>query len=226
MSAQLLQATKAILAMPYYKNEHARSGTAVHGHEDAVALKLKDAGFTEELKINYPNMSKSLLKNWAKTVNETKLREVAASMPLGSYIVQPAGSQGFPDVLVRDFDDRFIAFECKSSSAGVCPMWNDSLPRPNAIYILNSGKYNTTTVFLGRDVISPEEQALMDEQEKAIEKIVNKYKQKLATLDVHNRGWVQKSRKQHFQYGGNLKVDYFIHSDKMMCEQNVLDFVK
>lgn len=212
--------------MPYYKNEHARSGTTVHGHEDAVSLKIKDAGFTEQLKENYPTLSKSLLRRWAETGDDTKLLVAAKGMPNGSYITQPAGSQGFPDVLVRDFDGRFIAFECKSSKGGASPMWNDSLPKPNAIYILNSGKYNETTMFLGRDVITPEEQTLMNEQEKLIEQIVNQYKEKLAKMDKFNRGWLQKSRRQHFQYGGNQKVDYFKHIDRKKCEKNVLDFVK
>lgn len=226
MSAKLLKATKLILAMPYYKNEHARSGVTIHGHENAVSLKIKEAGFSEELKENYPTLSKSLLRRWAETGDDFKLLLAASNMPKGSYITQPAGSQGFPDVLVRDFDGRFLAFECKSIQGGVCPMWNDSLPKPNAIYILNSGKYNETTIFLGRDVISTEEQEVMNEQEKLIEQIVNQYKVKLSSLDKFNRGWLQKSRRQHFQYGGNTKVDYFKHIDRMKCENNVLDFVK
>jgi hypothetical protein len=105
-------------------------------------------------------------------------------------------------------------------------MWNDSLPRPNAVYIFNSGRYNTTTVFMGRDVISQAEQDLLDKKEREYKKIDDKYKKLLAELDVHNRGWQQKARKQHFQYGGKDKTDYFSHSKKSICEQNVLDFVK
>lgn len=212
--------------MPYFKNEHARSGVTVHGHEDAVALKLADSGFAEKDKKDYPTLSKSLLRKWATTGDETQLRLATSSMPNGSYITQPAGSQGFPDILVKDFDGRYFAFECKSTKGSGTPMWNDSLPKPNAIYVMNSGKYNSTTLFIGRDVISSAEQKLMDEQEKAIEQIVEQYKQKLASMDVFNRGWLQKSRRQHFQYGGNTKTDYFKHADRSKCEQNVLNFVK
>jgi len=226
LSTQLHQAVTAILKMPYYKNDHARSGVKISGHEDAVALKLSDAGFTEVQKSTYPGLSKSILREWAKTGNDVAVRQATKGMALGTYINQPAGSQGFPDVLVLDFDNRFIAFECKSSSGGGCPMWNDSLPKPNSIYIMNSGKYNQTTMFLGRDVITQAEQDLMDEQEKAIEKIVNEYKAKLASIDAFNRGWQQKSRRQHFQYGGGNKTDYFKHAARAKCEQNVLNFVK
>lgn len=226
MSNKLHTALTNIMAMPYFKNEHARSGVTVHGHEDAVALKLADAGFDEDSKTSYPKLSKSLLAKWAKDGDETQLRKATAGMKPGSFIKQPAGSQGFPDVLVLDYDNKFVAFECKSSKGSACPMWNDSLPKPNAIYIMNSGKYNATTVFLGRDVISPAEQKLMDEQEKAIEKIVNEYKKKLSSIDIFSRGWQQKSRRQHFQYGGGTKTDYFKHPDRLKCEQNALNYVK
>lgn len=226
MSNQLLKATKSILLMPYYKNDQARSGQVVHGHELAVAIKLQESGFTITEKSNYPKLGKAMLKNWARIGIDTELRVALANMPLGSIIVQPAGSQGFPDILIRDFDDRFIGFECKSTKNGTCPMWNDSLPRPNAVYIFNSGRYNTTTVFMGRDVITQAEQDLLDKKEREYKKIDEKYKKLLAELDVHNRGWQQKARKQHFQYGGKDKTDYFSHSKKSICEQNVLDFVK
>lgn len=226
MSTQLHAAMTSVIAMPYFKNEHARSGGAVHGHEDAVALKLKDHGFVEESKNNYPKLSKALLRKWAETGNDKKLKEVAGNMPNGSYITQPAGSQGFPDVLVRDFDGRFIAMECKSTQSSGTPMWNDSLPKPNSIYIMNSGKYNQTTVFMGRDVITQAQQDLMDEQEREIQLIVEKYASKLSAIDTFKRGFLQKSRRQHFQQGGGNKTNYFTHADRKKCEQNVLNFVK
>jgi len=226
MSKQLLKATKQILTMSYYKNDQARSGQVVHGHENAVATKLLEAGFSETNKKDYPKLGKAVLKEWARNSVDTNLRIALADMPLGSIIVQPAGSQGFPDILVRDFDDRFIGFECKSTKNGTCPMWNDSLPRPNAVYIFNSGKYNTTTVFLGHDVITDALQSLLDKKEQEYKKIDNKYKKLVDELDIHNRGWQQKARKQHFQYGGKDKTDYFSHTKRTICEQNVLNFVK
>jgi hypothetical protein len=105
-------------------------------------------------------------------------------------------------------------------------MWNDNLPKPNTIYVLSSGIQDATTVFMGRDVISPEEQALMDEEEAEIAKIVKKYNQKMSAIDKFNRGWLQKSRKQHFQGGGNAKTNYFTHSSRTQCEVNALDFAK
>lgn len=226
MSDQLYKAMQGILAMPYYKNQNARSGEVTHGHEDAVGNKLKEFGFTTCLKEDHKSITKTILRHWADTGNVSKLKVAAQSMPLGSYITQPAGTQGFPDVLVRDYNDRFLALECKSIKGSGAPMWNDSLPKPNAIYILNSGKYNTTTFFLGHDVISPEELAMMKELEEENNRRSKEYELKLAKIDKFNRGWVQRARKQHFQFGGKDKTNYFVHIDRQKCEQNVLEFAR
>jgi hypothetical protein len=79
---------------------------------------------------------------------------------------------------------------------------------------------------MGQDVISPEEQALMDEQEAEIAKLVKQYNEQLKAIDKFNRGWLQKSRKQHFQGGGNLKTNYFTHSSREACEKNALEFAQ
>jgi hypothetical protein len=226
MSKQLHQALTNILAMPYYKNEHARSGVTIHGHEDAVALKLSDTGFTEINKSVYPGLSKSILKEWAETGNDVAVRYATKGMAVGTFINQPAGSQGFPDILVKDYNDRFVAFECKSGQAGECPMWNDNIPKPNSIYILSSGNQNATTIFLGKDVITQATYDLFAQQEAEIELIVQKYKSMSIAADSFNRGWVQKSRKQHFQAGGGALTNYFTHSDRAKCEQNALVYAK
>jgi hypothetical protein len=212
--------------MPYFKNEHARSGTSIHGHEDAVAVKLLDAGFAEIQKTSYPKVTKGLLKKWAETSDDTALQLATKGLASGTYIVQPAGSQGFPDILVKDFNGRFIAIECKSGKNGQCPMWNDNVPKPMTIYVLSSGARDATTVFMGHDVITEAEQQLMNEQEAAIAKVVKEYNAKMAAIDKHNRGWLQKSRKQHFQGGGGEKTNYFTHVDRAKCEQAVLDYAK
>lgn len=224
MSTQLHSALSNILAMPYFKNENARSGGAVNGHEDAVAVKIRDAGFTELQKTSYPKLKKGLLGKWAETGDDTELRKATSGMPVGTFILQPAGSQGFPDILVKDWGNRFVAIECKSGKNGVCPMWNDNTPKPLAIYVLSSGAMNATTIFMGRDVITPEEQTLMDEQEAAVAKVVEEYNKKIKSIDKFNRGWHQKSRKQHFQGGGGAKTNYFTHTSRQLCEKNALEY--
>lgn len=212
--------------MPYFKNENARSGGADYGHETAVAKLILKAGFKQEDKSSYPKLKKGLLKKWAETGDDSKLREVTKGMPVGTFILQPAGSQGFPDILVKDDNDRFVAIECKSGQNGRCPMWNDNLPKPDTIYILSSGAVNETTIFLGRDVMTS---ALLDSQKQMVEdlkKIVLKYKKINESLDVFGRGWDTKFRPQNFQGGGELLTNYFTHKDRNRCELNALEYAK
>lgn len=226
MSIQLHTAINDILSMPYYKNENARSGGADYGHEAAVAVRIASAGFTEYQKKNFPKLKKGLLKKWAESGNDADLRKVTAGLPPGTYILQPAGSQGFPDVLVKDFNDRFVAVECKSVKGGLTPMWNDNLPKPNTIYILSSGKANATTVFLGKDVMPKE---ILESQQSMIKEFndtVARYKLTISTLDKYNRGWDIKFRPQNFQGGGGKKTNYFTHQDRRQCEKNVLEYAK
>jgi len=226
MSQQLHTAVTKILAMPYFKNEHARSGGAKYGHEKAVAIRIKDAGFTEVDRINYPNLKKSLLKKWARTGDDTALRQATQGLPLGSYILQPAGSQGFPDVLVLDFNNIFVSLECKSGKTGLNPMWNDSLPNPNTIYILSSGIRNETTVFMGRDVISEEELDCRENFLLDIKALINKYKELMPNLDTFERGWVLGARQQFSQAGGGIKTNYFIHPKRRACELLALEYAR
>lgn len=224
MSTQFHSAMTAILAMPYFKNETAKSGGAIYGHEAAVAERIKAAGFVEINKSQYPGLKKGLLKKWAESGDVTDLRKVTQGMPVGSYVLQPAGSQGFPDVLVLDFDDRFIAVECKSGKSGLCPMWNDNLPKPDTIYVLSSGQRNETTVFLGRDVISEEEYNTQISFWKEQKQLETKYRAIMKPLDKFSRGWDIKGRPQNFQAGGDKKVNYFTHTSRKQCETNVLNF--
>lgn len=224
MSLQLYQAFEKIKDMNYFRNDHARSGTTDHGHETAVIEKFKETGFTEVDKQLFKGLRKGLLKTWAETGNEIELREKTLEMPLGSFICQPGGSQGFPDVLVRDFNDRYIAVECKSGKDGRTPMWNDNLPKPNAIYILSSGHYNKTTLFLGRDVLDPRIPTNRDKLQETADILVRENTEKNLLVDTFERGFVTKFRQQHFQIGGSHMTDYFIHKDRIKCEINVLEF--
>jgi len=210
--------------MGYYKNDHAQSGTVKHAHENEVAVGFRSAGFTEEPKTAYPKLTGKILKTWAKGGPDTELKTVTNGMPEGSFIIQPAGSQGFPDILVKDFGGKFYAVECKSAK-GTCPMWNDNVPRPNSIYIFCSQSVNQTTVFLGRDVIDPSMYEAMEKVKEATALAFKAQKHILGAADKFNRGWSLRIRWQNCQGGGAEKTNYFTHKDRTKCEKNVLEFV-
>jgi hypothetical protein len=223
MSKQLHNAMEEILKMPYYKNEHARSGEYFSGHEDAVADKLNLSGF-----LNYSdsdckkNINKKIINEWIKSTDDTAVRAALSNMPSGSYIQQPLGSQQFPDFLIKDFDGRFISAECKSTKGKQAPMWNDNVPKPNTIYIFSSEKEDSTTVFLGKDVITEEAIEILEEHYKTLKLLEVEFNKSMAKLDKYCRGWASHFRRQNFQEGGLIKTNYFTHEDRKYCESEVL----
>lgn len=238
LSNKLRVAFEEILKMPYFENERARSGKTINGHEDAIAIRFEEAGLTKLQNEDYPRLKKNVIKDWAKTKFDsdfiknisntkwkTKTNITFNDMPLGSFIEQPAGSQSFPDFLVRDFNGRFIAVEAKSGRNGVHPMWNDNLPHPGAIYILSSGKLNETTLFNGSDVISDEMVSLREQLTEKLKEVMEWGRTQSIDLDEFNRGWDLKFRTQNFQGRGKDKTNYFTHPDRKKCEENVLEFV-
>lgn len=224
MSVQLHSAMVDMLAMPYFKNEAAKSAGAEYGHEDAVATRLVVAGFKAVEKSAFPKLRQAMLKKWAASGDATELEAAMTDMPAGTFILQPAGSNSFPDILVKDFGGRLVTIECKSVSDGYTPMWNDNLPKPNTLYVLSSGRRNETTLFMGRDVISDEiiaNQAAMISELKAI---VDKYRELNQAADTHARGWDVKFRPQSFQTGSAILTNYFTHADRSRCEENALQY--
>lgn len=220
MSTQFNEAMVEIINMPYYKNQHHQSGSVNFGHEDAIKEVLIKHNFVE---YQLRKVKKSILKEWAETSNDSDLRKALFYLKPGQFIVQPGGSQNFPDILVYDYSDRFISLECKSGKSA-CPTWNDNIPKPNSIYIFSSLKYNATTAFLGKDVISEKERQAFIQQREEFKKINDMYKKMLSKLDKFNRGWALTARPKYSQYGGGNKVDYFTHPSRQLCETNVLKF--
>ena len=247
-----------IIAMPYYKNDSQRSGKVSKGHEDAIALRLKEAGFSEvnthhqDKTSNIPKLLKEVLNEWIdtdlapdflleKTDKEYKRVKDAhktrrfKNMPLGSFIAQPCGSNSFPDFLIRDFDGRFFPLEAKSGkkqdnketlddATTAAPMWNDNLPKHGAIYVYSNEKNNKTTVALGKDLIDKEVIEIRKEMDRDTALLVESYKARIRAADKKRRGWDPGYRPQNFQSGGMEFTDWFNHSDKEQCEQNVLAF--
>lgn len=226
MSQQLFEATQNILKMPYFKNDHATSGNDENGHELAILEVLKRSGFKEVPVTDYPNLTQKILKEWVETSDATTLEQVLASMPEGSCILQPGGTQCPPDTLVKDFGGRIVAYEAKSSSKGYTPMWNDSVPSPNVIYVFSSGKLNETTIFLGKDVIDEKMYKVLMESKRRHDAITEELKPAMMEADTFNRGWIQKVRPQHFQMGTKDKTNFFTHTSRANCEKNALDFAK
>lgn len=207
--------TMDIKNMPYYKNYAAASG-AVHNisnQEDEVAEMLIKNELTDRTKSNIMT-NRASVSDWLKNPRN------AVSMPPMSFISQPCGTHDSPDFLVKLEHGVVFGIECKSSD-GYCPMYNSGGIKQNLIYVLSSKKKNQTTVYVGRDIMTIAQQNLINEliqKQKVLEK---EYNEKLKAIDIHHRGINYGTRPAIQQAGGESYTNYFIHSEREMCEQNV-----
>ena len=238
MTTQLHTSFKAILAMPHYANAASSGKLRYDSHELALCAVFESNGYkrieqfslgknrngrTVKL-LTYPKLKKkALLRAVASSNKQAELELLCGLMPPGTYIHQPAGSQSFPDFLIRDFSGTFIVVEAKSG-AGAGPVWNDSLPKAGAVYVMSSGKHNASTVWLGEDWISTEESAIFEQLYKDIARLVTKANASLVALNTHQRGFQYYARNKHQQAGSQEYTDPFQHPMRAECEAHVLTF--
>lgn len=242
MSQQLYNFFTAVQQMPHWANQHSGGRKRVDSHEEALSTELVNAGFSEVIQTTmstnkngkpkkiskYPKLKKqSLLKaiDLSGQARQDAISELVPGMSPGTFIRQPAGSQSFPDYLICDFSGKFVVVEAKSGR-GPNPVWNDSRPRKDSVYIMSSGKYNKSTFWLGQDWLTAEQDAIFTNLYKIIDKAVKDANKQLKDTDVLKRGFQYYNRKKHQQGGLVEFTDPFRHPDRNKCEKNVLDFAK
>jgi hypothetical protein len=213
-----------IKAMPYFRN-YAAAGGAVHNianHETAVADVLARNGLVAW---NPDNQFRKAHPRWTDMIHEWIDRpETAADMPLNSFMSQPCGTNGNPDFIIKFGENQVIGVECKSSNE-TCPMYNSGSIKQNYIYLFTSKRTNATTIFVGRDVMSLEQQRIMDELEAKHRELDKEYNARLRAIDIHHRGVSYYTRPMIQQSGGAEYTNYFTHAERGQCEQNVYSFI-
>jgi hypothetical protein len=190
--------------MPYYKNYAAVSG-AVHNiakQEDAVKDIFINNGLVE----------------CAKTMKK--------AIPPLSFVSQPNGPNQNPDFLVRFGCDVIYKFECKSTSKNSNkPVYNSGGIKQDVIFVYSSAGYNKTTLYVGGDVCSMEQQRLIDELIQRQKEIEIEYNEKIRAADVNKRGVSYYTRPMIMQSGSTELTNYFTHHDRERCEQRVYEFM-
>ena len=89
------------------------------------------------------------------------------------FIVEPYGSQNYPDLMVFN-ENKIIMVESKftSGKAGM-PMWNSNLPKKDSFYVYGSGKLNTLTYFVGNSLLQENTRNALIDIENKIKKITD-----------------------------------------------------
>ena len=136
-----------------------------------------------------------------------------------TYISQPNGIQQSPDFRILH-GGKTIDVECKSSKQAF-PLYNSGLPKPGVVYVFSSQKYDSTTIYFADDVVTDKKRELYDALTAEYKKILHEFQCKEGWDD--SRGFDFYMRAMYSQKGGAHKTDYFMHSDRMKCEQHVLD---
>ena len=219
---------KEIQNLPYYKNHAAASG-AVHNfaqHEDAVAAVFNSNGLVQWVPKIIEKPSSEKVWSWMdySIKNEKPEIELVTPMPDYSYISQPCGTHDSPDFLVKLNKNIFLGIECKSAD-GYFPMYNSGGIKQNLIYVFCSKKVNATTIYVGKDVLSIEQQKIIDELISKQRLLEKEYNEKLKAIDVHHRGVSYYTRPMIQQSGGAEFTNYFTHTEREQCEQNVYSFI-
>jgi hypothetical protein len=142
----------------------------------------------------------------------------------GTFAYQPYGNNKNPDFLVQ-YKGKQYNIECKTSK-GATPVYNGGLPKPDYIYIFSSQKYNETTIYYGRDILSDNTRKEFSNLVADLRKTLDRYKKKIVDSDRHVRGFSFYIRNMYTQAGTSDKTDYFYHADRQKCEARVLDSVR
>lgn len=204
--------------------------------EDRFEASLKKYGFNRRVPQDIDNILSAIKKNILDKKSDLLLDNIYAledkSME-NCFICQPYGSQNFPDFLIFTAK-KIIAIEIKySSNKSSKPMWNSNLPKANAIYIFGAYGLSDVTFFLGRDVLSMEERieliSFFENNAKRLEEeFRKKMKNKLDNMNYKfDRGfdvYIRVAYEQNKNINKYANADYFSHTDRIKCENNVIEF--
>ena len=136
------------------------------------------------------------------------------------YISQPNGIQASPDFRVFLPNGKTVDIECKSSK-NTYPTYNGGLPKKGVVYIFSSKRYDETTVFFADDVVSDTKRDLYRGLVSRLNDVLVEYQEDPDWKD-DDRGFDFYIRNMYTQSGAGKK-DYFKHSDRQRCENNVLN---
>ena len=207
--------------------------------EDRFETSLKRYGFNrrmhddKEMKTILSSIKNDILDKKSDKIIDNIYALEDKSME-NCFVCQPYGSQNFPDFLIFT-SKKIIAIEIKySSGKSSSPMWNSNLPKANAIYIFGSYGRGDVTFFIGDDVLPMSERNELIDFFEEIKKLEDNFKNKMKKDNQNNlfaykfdRGfnvYVRRAYEQNKTINENAKIDYFLHEDRIKCENNVIEF--
>ena len=198
--------------------------------KEILELNFVSGGYQEsehEITVENVLISNGFLKSKIKKITKFQRDKAlnGADIPglkEGEYISQPTGKNDSPDFILK-YKGKLYFIECKSSKT-THPTYNGGLPKEEYIYIFTSEKTDETTIFYGKDVVSPEKRKLYSELLLELGDILHKY-QNIPEWKNDSRGFDYYIRNMYTQSGGSENTNYFTHKKRLICEQNVLNSI-
>lgn len=191
--------------------------------EDIFEEKLNAQGY-KSIKLHIDKeLKKVIMSSDAPIKNESDL--------IG-YIKEPFNSQSFPDFLIIE-KSHIIPIELKTSDDSDKPMWNNSLPKQNAIYVFMAysckPELREVVFFRGCDVITKEATDVFKSRLKEAQEQSKFENQELTSLDSFNHGWdiyVRANFQQKRHDVDNTYTSFVKHPNKELNKQKVLQYLR
>ena len=108
---------------------------------------------------------------------------------------------------------------------GNTPMYNSGGVKPHYIYVFCSEKTNQTTIYLGKSIITIEQNKILEELQQQIKALVVVANEKLKMTDINDRGICYYPRAMINQAGGNKCTNYFDHKNRQKAEDEVFKWL-
>ena len=217
-SCSLFLLFKEIITMTYFRNHAAASGF-VHPpacHEDAIVKILEEKHGFKEVRLPV-GISKKEAENWIDNPELAKIKR-------GSYILQPFGTHQSPDFIIRGECGKIVFLEAKSA-VGTHPMYNSGGVKSKYIYAFCSKKTNQTTIYLGKSIITTEQNEIISAYIQKLRTFDAEINATLKKLDINHRGICFYTRPMINQAGGKSFTNYFDHEHSQKAEDDVFKWL-
>lgn len=139
---------------------------------------------------------------------------------------QPLGKQNYPDLLVFD-ENRLVCIEAKFSTKGQSkPVWNGGLPTQGGVYIFGSRLKEDLTFFLGRDVVSSQDENIL---RTFFDGLGDKADELNAKMTKQRYGFgvsIRRTYEQKKVNNPNAVLDYFKNPAREKLEKSVIEYCK
>jgi len=190
-----------------------------------VRVQIQRMNKSENIMVRFQKFWKEVLKlPYKPNSQDNPLHELQVMALLQKYKFefeyQPNGDQQSPDFRVTLDDGKKVDIECKSSKQPY-PTYNGGLPKEGVVYIFSSKRYNETTVYFAEDIVTDKKREQFSNLIEELNVVLKKHQGNPDWEDP--RGLDFYIRNMYVQNGAGKK-DYFKHSDRQRCENNVLNY--